>query len=166
MSKEEKKENLKFKDLPKELSIYFVKRIIFCALLLVGLIVFFILAHHIWKVGLVLTVAYLIFVGYNIFNYFQVISYKIKVYYGTIEKKDESELIGGKRLNVKGPCTLIVIPLNQADENMKYIVPVGSGFSCENGNQVAIYSNPNDIYQKNDNAYYFNNPMLVSVIRI
>lgn len=163
---EEKRPRLKFKELPKELSTYFIKRIVFCAFLLIGLIVFFILAHKIWKVALVLSVAYLIFVGYNIVNYLQVTSYKIKVYLGTVEKKDESELIGGKKFGVKGPCSLIVIPSDAADQNMKYIVPVGSGFDCDPGNVVAVYSNPNDIYQKTDNAYYFNNPMLVSVKRI
>ena len=167
MSKK-KKERLKFKQFPKELSVYFIKRLIFCAVLLIGLIAFIIIAPKLWKAFLILLLAYLVFLGYNIYNYIQVITYKIKVYHGTIEKKEEDNLIGnGKsKLSVKGPCSLIVVPNSAQDPNMKFIVPVGSGFNCDPGNQVAIYSNPNEIYQKNDNAYYFNNPLLIYVTKI
>lgn len=85
-----KTEKLKFKDLPKELSFYFIRKIIFCAFMMVGLILFMIFFFNLWKVGIVLITAYLFYVGYNLLNYISVITQKIKVYTGTVEKKNKS----------------------------------------------------------------------------
>ena len=166
--KKEKKDYLKLKDLPKELYNYFILRFIFIVIMILGVIAFIIISR-LWQVGLFIGAFVILYTGTVISNYIAVISKKIKVFRGKFQKKVEKDLrLGGKEgkslVNIKGPCSIILTPVE--DESSKYIIPVGNTFNAEPGNIVVVYSNPNDIFQRNDNSFYFQNPLLVRVTQI
>ena len=164
----EKKEFLKFKQLPKELYNYFLLRFIFCGIIILSVIAFAIITKF-WQGSMFLGAFSLLYIGTVLINFYSVISKKIKVYRGKFIKKVERDLNLGKKesklsVNIKGPCSILLTPVE--DDTSKYIVPIGNTFNADEGNTVIIYANPNDIYKRNDNSFYFQNTLLVRVEKI
>ena len=165
--KKEKKDYLKFKELPKELFNYFLLRFIFCGLIIIGILLFAIFSK-LWQVALFIAAVSLIYIGNVLINFLSVIKKKVKVYYGFFVKKEERELDLGKKgksvLSLRGPCSMLLTPVEDSDS--KYIVPIGNTFTAETGSIITVYSNPSDIYQRNNNTFYFQNPLLVTVSKM
>lgn len=169
MSKKEKKEKeplLKFKDFPTELKNFFYKKLALVTGCAVALIIISIILKN-PKATIILTGVILLYVGYVLFQLIECMGRKIYVYKGKFEKKNY-DIYGLKKkdgtptsLSTSSPCNIILS--SNEDTDIKYIVPVGASFKVDTGNEVTIYCKENNIYVKNDNSYYFNSPLLVSV---
>lgn len=168
MGKNKETKQLKFRDLPDDLAAYFIKRAIFCLLLMIALLVFSFLSKMLFA-SLVLCGVLVIFLAFNFYNYYCVISGKVYVYKGYFDrKKQESVEIKGIKKNttlLRGPCSIILTSCEEGSEN-RFVVPVGSIFQAEQGNVVTVYAKPEEIFQKDENTFYIDNPLLVKVTKI
>lgn len=164
----EKQRILKFSELPNELSTHFILRGLFCLAMIVAVILFFIFTK-LTAAFFVILAGILLYTGINLYNYFCVITGKVLVYQGFFEQKHRDELAlptkRGKAALLSGPTSIILKPVN-GDITEKYIVPIGNGFSAYPGNIVTIYSKPEDVHPKGENAFTFDNPLLVKVTKI
>jgi len=164
----EKQHILKFSELPNELSTHFLLRGVFCFIMLVAIILFFVFTK-LTGAFLVILFGILGYTGINLYNYICVVSGRVLVYKGIFEQKHQDELAlptrRGKATLLSGPTSIILRPVD-GEILEKYIVPIGSGFNAEPGNIVTIYSKPEDVHPKGENAFTFDNPLLVKVTKI
>lgn len=174
MSKKEKKEKekkefLKFADFPQELKTYFYQKMALAAGLLIGLVIFAIFSKMI-KASLILGIFLLIYVGYIVFQGYECAAQKVYVYRGIFESKKIKSLGTKKKdgtpgaLSISGPCSIIL--KSPDNDEIKYVVPVGSGFDAAPGNEIVIYTKQANIHKQNGNSFFFDDPMLVKVSKI
>lgn len=163
----QKKEHLKFSELPRELSVYFFQKITLVIGLIVAIIVIGIITKKL-NIILFLSVVTLLYAGYVAYTYYSVVYHKYKIYYGyCIEKRTPTMNMPtpfGKKMQVaKGACTLLL--RTDEESNARFIVPVGEGFVVNRDDVVLIYSKEQDIYQKDNDTYEFINPLLVKIMQ-
>lgn len=164
MKKNEKKEVLAFSDLPKELSMFFMIRGIYCILGVVGVIIFALMSKLL-EPTLLFCAILTIYISSQYLTYLSVVSGNYKSYTGICEKKDIKELNIKNRNIMPGQVACNLILLNKDNPGLKMIVPVGSAFDIAEGNEVIVYSKEDDIIEKTTNSFLFLNPLLVKVIK-
>lgn len=167
---DENKDKLNWNTIPTELQSYFAPRFIEGILITVIFTILIIVGSNkeIWGLGIVVGVLYF---AYAYYIYYQVITKKVLVYEGECEsvKIRAKEFNRISRFTQKKVNMLTVfgnsyIVLKILDK--KFIVPVGANFVCEEGNYVRVYTLDSDIYEKGENAFIINNPILVYITKI
>lgn len=166
--KDKKEPMLKFAEFPKDLKVFFYKKgLLFIGCLLA--IVIFLIVSKMLKYALILFGIDCLYLLFCLSQLLDCKKRKYMVYTGIFEKKNYKEVaykqpfVKKKQTVVGGPSSIIIVPEGQ---NYKFIVPVGSGFEAEPGNEITVYSKPGDIYEKDNNSYYFSNALLVKRTKI
>lgn len=166
----EKKEKLTWNTIPKELQSYFAPRffisilamLIFAILLIVGR------QKEFWAV---LAVISLVSFLYFYYLYIQVKRQKILIYEGICESVN----IRVKEFNrisrwTHKPVNVLTVYGNShiviTIRDKKFIIPVNANFVCSEGNLIRVYTLDTDIYEKGENAFLINRPMLVYVAKM
>lgn len=157
---------IKWNELYPELQNYFMIRYI-CVVLGIVFVIIFMFWTKLYKPGLFLLGACILYLCYVAYIYYMCITQKLYVFEGICEslslKKKDINILSKKNpmFSIYGNSSLTMVI-----DDKKFIVPISYNFSGEEGNTIRVFVLKGDVYEKTENAYLINNPLLVKIIKI
>lgn len=155
---------MKWNDLPLELKNFFLCKLMIIISAVVAAIIFTIWSR-LYAPGLFLMTICLVYAAYIGYMYYMTVTERMYIFEGVCEsvslKRTDLNIVKRNAASIYGNSTVTILI-----KDCKFVIPVPYNFSGEVGNTVRVYVLNGNVYEKTENSYTVNNPMLVKIVKI